>query len=108
MRALIGSVLLSILVSACGGAPPPAPAVAEATPPPALVVAQVGVIRRADLDATLDAGLGAFLGRVGTAPSLEDGHFVGFRLTELRDPTLFDGVDLQTGDVVVSVNGQPI
>lgn len=110
MRRSVVLASISFALAACGGAPAPAPVVATAPPPPPPTVVEVTapVIQRAALDEVLDAGLGAFLGRVTTSPSLDNGRFVGFRVVELRDRSLFDGVDLQPGDVVVSVNGQAI
>ena len=105
----LASLVLALAVLGCGSAAP-APAsttpVASAPPPP--VEVHEPVITRAALDEVLDAGLGAFLGRVTTAPSLEGNHFVGFRVVDLRDAALFEGVDLQPGDVILSVNGQSI
>lgn len=66
------------------------------------------MIHRAALDEVLDRGLGAFLSRVGTEASLDGGRFVGFRLVDLRDAALFEGVDIHAGDVLVAVNGQAI
>jgi type II secretion system protein C len=51
---------------------------------------------------------GAFLSKVAVEPDLVEGRFVGFRVTELRDTTLFESVDLQPGDTIVSVNGHAI
>lgn len=93
----------------CGGARDTRPVVAEAEepePPPRVPVSE-GTIARSELDAVLDLGLGRFLQRVTTEPHLEDGRFVGHRLTELRTE-LFAGVDLQPGDTLVRVNGMPI
>ncbi len=106
MRSLLASLVM--LTLGCGSAPAPAPTVhvAEAPPPP--VEISEPVIQRAALDEVLDAGLGAFLGRVTTAPSLDGNRFVGFQLVALRDEALFSGVDLQPGDVILSVNGQSI
>jgi len=105
----LASLVLALAVLGCGSAAP-APAsttpVASAPPPP--VEVHEPVITRAALDEVLDAGLGAFLGRVTTAPSLDGNHFVGFQLVALRDADLFAGVDLQPGDVIMSVNGQSI
>jgi type II secretory pathway component PulC len=95
----------------CGSAPPPAPvAVAAPQPAPVVVLDAPGapVIRRAELDAVLDAGLGLFLQRVATEPDLRDGRFVGFRVVELHDETLFAAIDLAPGDTIVAVNGQGI
>jgi type II secretory pathway component PulC len=66
-----------------------------------------GTISRADLEAVLSQGLGRFLQSVSTEAHLEEGRFVGHRVTELRG-TLFTGVDLAPGDTLVRVNGMPI
>jgi type II secretion system protein C len=106
---LSGLLLVVLVLAGCGGAaPPPASTTPVASAPPPPVEVHAPVIQRAALDAILDEGLGAFLGRVGTEPSLEGNHFVGFRLVALRDEALFAGTDLQPGDVILSVNGQPI
>lgn len=109
MRALTVSFVALAMIAGCGGAAPETHTVAPvaALPPPPVEVHEP-VIQRAALDAVLDQGLGAFLGRVTTAPSLDGNRFVGFQVVELRDATLFEGVDLQPGDVIVSVNGQSI
>lgn len=108
------SFLVSFLwVIGCGGAAPGADEprsevipVAEETPPP-LSPQTEGTIGRAELDEILAGGFGRFLQRVTTEPHLEDGRFVGFRLTELRTE-LFAGLDLQRGDTLLSINGLPI
>lgn len=105
----ISLALVSALVAlACGGAPPPPAAEPVAVAPPPPVEVHAPQIARAELDEVLDAGLGAFLGRVTTAPHMDGSRFVGFEIVELRDATLFQGVDLQPGDVVLAVNGQSI
>lgn len=100
--------LVVLVLGGCGSAPPPAPVAPVAVAPPPPVEIAEPVIRRAALDEVLDAGLGAFLGRVSTEPSLDGNHFVGFRLVALRDASLFEGVDLRPGDVILTVNGQSI
>ncbi len=108
MRALVALLALATMVG-CGGAPRPVTptrANVEPEPPPRAPVVE-GTIARAELDAVLDLGLGRFLQRVTTEPHLEQGRFVGHRLTELRTE-LFDGVDLRPGDTLVRVNGMPI
>lgn len=106
--------LLALSLAACGGSIAATQSVqTEATapdpmtlPPPA-PPAREGTIDRAALDSVLERGLGRFLRRVETEPHLEDGRFVGFRVTALRTE-LFEGVDLRAGDTVTSVNGMPI
>ncbi len=63
------------------------------------------VIHRAVLDRVLEDGPGSFLQRVSTEADVREGRFVGFRLTELRDEQLFEGIDLDVGDTLVAVNG---
>jgi S1-C subfamily serine protease len=64
---------------------------------------------RAAVLATVSQGLGAFLGRLDTEPVLVGGRFRGWRIVRLADhDPLWNGVDLQPGDVVTSVNGRPI
>jgi S1-C subfamily serine protease len=107
--AVSAALLACAAALGCAGALPPASARPAPPPPdPEPVLATEGVIRRAELDAVLDAGLGRFLQRVRTEADLRDGRFVGFRLTELRDPALFAGVDLAPGDTVLTVNGRSI
>jgi len=107
MRAAVLALLFSG-VTGCGGTPPAPARHVEAALPPLPELAAEGVIRRPLLDEVLEAGLGRFLQRVTTEPDLREGHFVGFRITALRDEALFAGVDLAPGDTVVAVNGQPI
>jgi hypothetical protein len=105
-------VALTLALAACGGAP--ARPAAHAGPPPApplppTLPATDGappVLARGELDGVLDGGLGRFLGRVDTAPVLERGRFVGFRLTRLDPPLDRGGVHV--GDVLCRVNGLPI
>ena len=105
--------LMSLVVlCACGAAPPPVSRVTEAeieaanTPAPAPPETQ-GSIVRADLESVVAAGLGRFLGYVGTEPHLDNGAFVGHRITALRGEVLPQS-GLQLGDTVVAVNGQSV
>ncbi|HJL18475.1 MAG TPA: hypothetical protein RMH99_22615 [Sandaracinaceae bacterium LLY-WYZ-13_1] len=106
-------VFAAILLVACGASSSPrATATARSEPDPATEApagppAREGTIARAALDEVLARGLGRFLQRVETEPHLAGGSFVGFRLTALRSD-VFEGVDLQPGDTLVSVNGMPI
>lgn len=104
-----GLVLCSLVVlSGCGGAPPPRAEVAPPPPEPVVVQSSPGVIVRAELDQVLDAGPGAFLGRVEIEPVMEGDRFVAFRIAALHDEALFSGVDLSVGDRLVSINGTAI
>jgi S1-C subfamily serine protease len=103
--------LLAFGLLACGGsAPPPAP-VPPPAPAPAPLAAPAtpaGTLRRADVNAVIDAGFARFLQTLDVEPSLDSGRFRGWTIVELRSEALFGGVDLKTGDVVTSVNGMPI
>jgi S1-C subfamily serine protease len=66
-------------------------------------------IARRDLMPVLSAGLGAFWSRTEVKPSLASGRFRGWQIVALHwEGTRLADVDLQPGDVVMSVNGQPI
>lgn len=106
------SMLLVVLCCAgCGGAPARTETASaiedEVDVPPAAPPASEGTIARAELDATLEAGIGRFLQRVTTEPHLDAGRFVGHRVTELRGE-LFTGVDLRPGDTLLRINGLPL
>jgi S1-C subfamily serine protease len=96
---------LSLL--ACGSAEPPP----VRKPPPAPVVApEPGPkdgISRSVVDRAIKAGLGHFLAYVDIDAALDEKrHFVGWKILELRGPDgTWQGVDLQVGDIVTSVNG---
>ncbi|MCB9667578.1 MAG: hypothetical protein H6715_05605 [Myxococcales bacterium] len=72
-------------------------------------VATIGCISRPLLIAVLDKGLGHFLRGVRTEPEMTQGRFRGFRIVELypRDP-MFQHKSPRAGDIVTTVNGQPI
>src|SRR4029077_3608455 len=107
--------MLSVQAVACGGAkpapPPAAPAVATASASPqAPENAAERTLTRAAVHAAVSQGLGAFLQHVDfdEQPVLVGGKFHGFRVTALRDPSFWRGVDLKPGDVVTRLNGMPI
>ena len=65
-------------------------------------------LKRSEVVATVDQGLGRFLQHVEVEPSLAGGRFVGFRIVGLRPAEYWAGVDLMPGDVVTRVNGRSI
>ncbi len=69
----------------------------------------IGTIQRKELVAVLDAAPGRFLQHVETEPRLIGGRFRGWRLASFfpGDPR-FANLDLEPGDVVLSVNGQTL
>jgi hypothetical protein len=71
--------------------------------------AREGTIERVALLRVLDAGPGAMLRNFEVAAVHENRRFVGWRLVAV-DPQrrIFDGVDLQPGDVLVALNGRVV
>jgi hypothetical protein len=103
-----------VVLLACGGGPTDGPEYPKAPPKAAEPVAikearpPAGSVWRDELIDTLNAGLGAFLQHVEVEASLEEGRFRGFRILQLIPPGYWEGVDLEPGDVLVSVNGMPV
>jgi hypothetical protein len=107
-------VVIAGLAACGGGAQASRPTVApvsasEPTMSPAEVAGRTE-LARSELLAVLDAGLGRFLGRVGTEPARDGEAFVGFRVVSLDDALRAADADggVREGDVIVRVNGQPI
>jgi general secretion pathway protein C len=90
--------------AAAPAAPKPADRPAMVRPAPSGPV----TLRRQEMVQVVDAGLGRFLQKVDVEPSFANGRFQGFRIVELRPGSFWQSVDLQPGDVVLSVNGMPI
>lgn len=102
---------------ACGGSPEPKNAEAPRTSTtsasnapaadPMKARAPVTQLKRADVKAAIDRGLGVFLQNVMVEdyPAMKEGRFYGFRLKALNPDW---AVDLRPGDVIVRVNGQVI
>jgi type II secretory pathway component PulC len=66
-------------------------------------------LRRAEVDAVLDAGIPRFLSSVETAPAMAEGRFLGFRvLSFFPGDARFASGPILRGDVVTAVNGLPI
>jgi len=65
-------------------------------------------LERAKVAATIDDGFGAFLQRVEVEASLKEGRFEGFRIVRFAAPEDWRGVGLLVGDVITSINDQPI
>lgn len=88
-------------------APAPAAANRAAAPRPGTAIA-VTTLQRADVERVVDAGLGRFLSHVSLEPRLSAGKFTGWSIVSLEPPELWQGIDLQAGDVVTKVNGMSI
>jgi S1-C subfamily serine protease len=111
----VGGVAVIVALVACGGGAQASRTAVTAQPAlePAMSAADVAgrvEIARSDLLAVLDAGLGRFLGRVGTEPAREGESFVGFRVVSLDAALRVADFNagLREGDVIVRVNEQPI
>ncbi|MBK6695640.1 MAG: hypothetical protein IPG50_26030 [Myxococcales bacterium] len=110
-------VLALLVTSGCAAQEPVARGSAQsptAAPPVATEVSSAAAprfLRRDDVRRTVRDGLGAFLQRVELTeqPAFERGRFKGFRVARLvGDPSFWAGVDLQPGDVLLSINGTSI
>jgi type II secretory pathway component PulC len=103
--------LTSALVGSwgCGKAAtePSQPPVAQAARPEKAPLPK-GSLRRDEVVAVVDEGLGSFLGRVQVEPSLDKGRFQGFRILALEPENFWRDVDLRAGDVVLAVNGTSV
>lgn len=115
MKRALYSLGLAVCLAACAGGedeaeyPDPEIGVGEVDGlEPASATRPKGVLYRDEVDDTVDTGLGYFLQRVDVEPALDNGHFKGFRITQLRSADWWEGVDLKPGDVILSVNGMPI
>jgi hypothetical protein len=118
--ATIVAALLACACLSCGGssskASSPAPAQASSAAPSSTARAgtdalpsRPGRLWRRDVVAVLSRGLGDFLGRLEVQPAATGNKFHGWRIVRLRegDP-MWQGTDLQPGDVVTAVNERPI
>lgn len=113
LRSHVGLLLVcaaSVGSLACGGAAPEPerPRAERRVDAAPAVVSSPGTIARAALDEMLAQGPGAFLAKVTVEAELVEGRFVGYRVTELHDESLFRDVDLRPGDTIIAVNGQQI
>lgn len=81
-------------------------------PAPAPVIESVDTplteLQRAQVVKAIDDGLGKFLQTVELEASLDSGKFQGFRIVRFTVPEDWRGVGLLPGDVVTSINDQPI
>jgi type II secretory pathway component PulC len=107
-------VVAASFAAACGGKSAPDAAAPATTSTPAATPVDGAVaarrttsIRRSEVRAAVEKGLGYFLQGVTVDewPVMRQGRFHGFRIRAIHAPW---GVDLQPGDVVTRVNGMPI
>lgn len=99
------SVCMLFLLAGCASKLAPEPAAPEAT---AALAAAPQPIRRGEVVAAVDRGLGHILSRSEVAPVVRDGAFVGFAVTSFDKTSDLARVGLQPGDVLVAVGGKPI
>jgi type II secretory pathway component PulC len=84
-----------------------APAALAAGAPPATVIE--GQLSRDEVQKVLERGPQRFVASLRVAPALEKGRFVGFRIEAFTpESPLANGGAIQPGDVVVSVNDEPV
>lgn len=102
--------------------PPPTSAPADAEPreaPPSAASMvpgpkgdrEPGAIYRSEVEQALARGPGYLLAQLGPEPFRISGKFVGWEITRIfpDEPGLCrDACDLQVGDVILSVNGDPL
>lgn len=84
------------------------PAAAAASPVLESVETPLTQLERVDVVRVVDAGLGSFLGELELAASVSGEKFEGFRIVRFKSPSKWRGVGLLPGDVVQSINDQPI
>lgn len=106
--AAVAVLAVTAQMTACGGAPSSGAAAPKPTTstPKAEPVVPEGQINRQTLDLVLLEGPTWLLERVPIEEVMAKGKFVGWRIQEL--PPQWSAVDLQPGDVVTAVNGQPV
>lgn len=66
-----------------------------------------GTIRRSDLNRVIADGPAALLAHVSTEPERQGRRFIGFRIAAFH-PEAPSALDLQVGDVIITVNGLAI
>lgn len=96
---------LLVVIAGCASKLAPEPAAPEATA--ALAAAPAG-IRRAEVLAAVERGLGQLLARSEVAPVVRDGIFVGFAVVHFERASDLARVGLAPGDVLLAVGGKPI
>ena len=102
------AIVVALLASACGKPAEPPQTAHDADPthdvPPTPPVTPITSIKRADVKAAIDRGLGAFLQNVTVEdwPVMHGGKFHGFKIRTINPEW---GIDLRPGDVVTRVNG---
>ena len=101
---LVGCASTPVLEGPAPAMAPPPPAV----PPPSLSQAPRGKLFRDDIARTVDGGFGVFLQKIKVEANVRDGKFAGWIVRALYPRDFWDGVDLQTGDVITQVNDKPI
>lgn len=65
-------------------------------------------VSRADVDQVLSGGIGRFLQEVTLDAELNSGKFVGFKILRFTNREKWQGVGIEVGDVITSVNELPI
>lgn len=108
-KSLLLSLALVTQCFACASSNPTPVEVPElASSSKAVRKVPAGSVEREEVQRTVDAGLGAFLQRLTVEPVVEGEKFIGFRLTQLQNGLVREGVNVQVGDIVTHVNGRSL
>ena len=67
-----------------------------------------GMIRRTELNQALRGGVPHLLAQARLSPARRGGRFFGFTLSELRPSSLAERAGFRAGDIIMSVNDEPI
>ena len=102
-----------LVLTACGASTPEPKPVPKPSPAPAAAVTRApsrpkDTLQRAEVVRFVNAGFWNFLQQIEVEPALDDGRFRGWLIVALRPQTFWQGVDLEPGDVVTSVNDRRI
>lgn len=87
---------------------PPVPAPRAPAEPPEDPATPARDMSRRELERRIAAETPRILAETVLVPATEDGRIVGFTMTRVPDGSLLSDAGLRSGDVLVSVNGNPL
>ena len=67
-----------------------------------------GVITRGEINVAVKGGIPQLLAQARTTPARREGRFYGFTLREIQASSLVERAGFRAGDVIISVNDEPI
>jgi general secretion pathway protein C len=93
---------------------PPKPNPAAAAPPPGPTGNGIQatsetefIVPRSEVDSALE-NMSQLFTQIRAVPHFEGGQSIGFRLFAIRRGSLFDKIGLKNGDIITSINGNPM